>query len=109
MVSLTTFRLPIHFPIFTEWDKGCKKLSTSRIKRLLSLSYFIVSQNSNDKTKCLSFLNKNLKNEIPESIYNVFYTEKLNTNLSKSLKANKKSYNLIHEVLKIYLKENFYI
>lgn len=64
-----------------------KKLSVSRIKKLLSLFKFIVSQKSNNKTNCISFLNENSIDEISESIYNILYNEKLNTNLSKSQKA----------------------
>ena len=71
------------------WNKmsNSKKLSVSRIKNLLSLFKFIVSQKSNNKTNCISFLNENSIDEISESIYNILYNEKLNTNLSKSQKA----------------------
>ena len=67
-----------------------KKLSVSKIKKLLSLFKFIVSQKSNDKTTCLAFLNENSVDDISESIYNILYNEKLNLNLSKSQKSKLK-------------------
>ena len=67
-----------------------KKLSVSKIKKLLTLFKFIVSQKSNDKTTCLSFLNENSVDDISESIYNILYNEKLNLNLSKSQKSKLK-------------------
>ena len=65
-----------------------KKLSISKIKRLLSLFKFIASQKSKDKATALSFLDQNSINDISESIYNILYNEKLNLNLSKSQKPN---------------------
>ena len=67
-----------------------KKLSVSKIKKLLTLFKFIVSQKSNDKTTCLALLNENSVDDISESIYNILYNEKLNLNLSKSQKSKLK-------------------
>ena len=67
-----------------------KKLSISKIKKLLTLFKFIVSQRSDNKTTVLSFLDENSINDISESIYNILYNEKLNLNLSKAEKAKLK-------------------
>ena len=67
-----------------------KKLSISRIKKLLTLFKFIVSQRSENKTTALSFLDEKSINDISESIYNILYNEKLNLNLSKTRKAKLK-------------------
>ena len=67
-----------------------KKLSVSKIKKLIRLFKFIVSQKSNDKTTCLAFLNENSVDNISESIYNILYNEKLNSNFSKSQKSKLK-------------------
>ena len=67
-----------------------RKLSVSKIKKLLSLFKFIVSQKSNNKATCLVFLNENSVDDISESIYNILYNEKLNLNLSKSQKSKLK-------------------
>ena len=67
-----------------------KKLSISKIKKLLTLFKFIVSQRSDNKTTALSFLDDNSINDISESIYNILYNEKLNLNLSKAEKAKLK-------------------
>lgn len=67
-----------------------KKLSVNKIKRLLSLFKFIVTQKSRDQATCLSFLNEKSIDEISESIYNILYNEKLNLNLSKSQKIKLK-------------------
>ena len=67
-----------------------KKLSISKIKKLLALFKFIVSQRSDNKTTVLSFLDENSINDISESIYNILYNEKLNLNLSKARKAKLK-------------------
>ena len=67
-----------------------KKLSISRIKKLLTLFKFIVSQRSQNKTTALSFLDEKSINDISESIYNILYNEKLNLNLSKPRKAKLK-------------------
>ena len=77
-----------------------KKLSISKIKKLLSLFKFIVSQKSNNKANALSFLNSSSIDDISESIYNILYNEKLNLNLSisqdtrlkKIIKPNVKSF-----------------
>ena len=67
-----------------------KKLSISKIKKLLTLFKFIVSQRSDNKTTVLSFLDEKSINDISESIYNILYNEKLNLNLSKTRKAKLK-------------------
>jgi len=67
-----------------------KKLSISKIKKLLSLFRFIVSQKSKNKANALSFLNSSSIDDISESIYNILYNEKLNLNFSKSQKAKLK-------------------
>ena len=74
------------------WNKtsNSKKLSVSKIKKLIRLFKFIVSQKSNDKTTCLGLLNENSVDDISESIYNILYNEKLNLNLSKSQKSKLK-------------------
>ena len=67
-----------------------KKLSISKIKKLLTLFKFIVLQRSDNKTTVLSFLDEKSINDISESIYNILYNEKLNLNLSKTRKAKLK-------------------
>ena len=67
-----------------------KKLSISKIKKLLTLFKFIVSQRSDNKTTVLLFLDEKSINDISESIYNILYNEKLNLNLSKTRKAKLK-------------------
>ena len=67
-----------------------KKLSISKIKKLLSLFKFIASQKSKDKATALSFLDQSSINDISESIYNILYNENLNLNLSKSQKTKLK-------------------
>jgi len=67
-----------------------KKLSISKIKKLLSLFKFLVSQKSKNKANALSFLNSSSIDDISESIYNILYNEKLNLNFSKSQKAKLK-------------------
>ena len=85
-----------------------KKLSISKIKKLLSLFRFIVSQKSNNKANALSFLNSSSIDDISESIYNILYNEKLNLNFSKSQKTKlKKLSNQTQKVLKIYQNETF--
>ena len=76
----------------TSWNKmiNSKKLSISKIKKILTLFKFIVSQRSDNKATALSFLDENSTNDISESIYNILYNEKLNLNLSKAQKANLK-------------------
>ena len=77
-----------------------KKLSVSKIKKLLSLFKFIVSQKSNDKAACLAFLNENSVDDISESIYNILYNEKLisNQNCKTSLNMRKCFAKNIHPV-----------
>ena len=74
--------------IMKVWNKmsNSKKLSISKIKKLLSLFKFIASPKSKDKATALSFLDPSSINDISESIYNILYNEKLNLNLSKSQK-----------------------
>ena len=67
-----------------------KILSISKIKKLLSLFKFIVSQKSKNKATALSFLDQSSINDISESIYNILYNETLNLNLSKSQKTKLK-------------------
>ena len=67
-----------------------KKLSISKIKKLLSLFQFIVSQKSKNKATALSFLDQSSINDISESIYDILCNETLNLNLSKSQKAKLK-------------------
>jgi len=67
-----------------------KNLSISKMKKLLSLFKFIVSQKSKNKANALSFLNSSSIDDISESIYNILYNEKLNLNFSKSQKAKLK-------------------
>ena len=59
--------------IMVVWNKmsNSKKLSVSKIKKLIRLFKFIVSQKSNDKTTCLAFLNENSVDDISESINNI--------------------------------------
>ena len=61
--------------IMKVWNKmsDSKKLSISKIKRLLSLSKFIASKKSKDKATALSFLDQSSINDISESIYNLLY------------------------------------
>ena len=63
-----------------------KKLSVSKIKKLLTLFKFIASQKSGNKSTVLALLNEKSINEISESIYNILYNKNLNLNLSKSKK-----------------------
>ena len=64
-----------------------KKLSVSKIKKLLTLFKFIASQKSGNKSTVLTLLNEKSINEISESIYNILYNKNLNLNLSKSQKT----------------------
>ena len=64
-----------------------KKLSFNKIKKLLTLFKFIVSQKSGNRSTVLTLLNEKSINEISESIYNLLYNKNLNLNLSKSQKA----------------------
>ena len=85
-----------------------KKLSVSKIKKLIRLFKFIVSQKSNDKTTCLALLNENSVDDISESIYNILYNEKLNLNLSKSQKSKLKRIIIPNaKSFKTYQKETF--
>ena len=72
--------------IMVVWNKmsNSKKLSVSKIKKLLTLFKFIVSQKSNDKTTCLAFLNENSVDDISEPTYYILYDEILDSDLSKS-------------------------
>jgi len=67
-----------------------KNFRLVKLKKLLSLFKFIVSQKSNNEADALSFLNSSSIEDISESIYNILYNEKLNLNFSKSQKAKLK-------------------
>merc|ERR1712074_332835 len=67
-----------------------KNFRLVKLKKLLSLSKFIVSQKSNNKANALSFLNSSSIDDISESIYNILCNEKLNLNFSQSQKAKLK-------------------
>ena len=63
-----------------------KKLSLGKIKDLLTLFRYIVSQKSGNKGIVFKYLDDKSINSISESIYNLLYNEKLNLTLSKSQK-----------------------
>ena len=64
-----------------------KKLSLGKIKDLLTLFRYIVSQKSGNKGIVFKYLDDKSINSISESIYNLLYNEKLNLTLSKSQKS----------------------
>ena len=64
-----------------------RKLSLGKIKELLILFKYIVSQKSGNKGIAFKYLNDNSIDNISESIYNLLYNEKLNLTLSKSQKS----------------------
>ena len=64
-----------------------KKLSLSKIKDLLTLFRYIVSQKSGNKGIVFKYLDDKSINSISESIYNLLYNEKLNLTLSKPQKS----------------------
>ena len=90
-----------------------KKLSISKIKKLLSLFEFIVSQKSKNKAYALSFLTSSSIDDISESIYNILYNEKLNLNFQnrrklnwkKIIKPNVKSFEDISKTKRSYQKD----
>merc|ERR1712074_465114 len=85
-----------------------KNFRLVKMKKLLSLFKFIVSQKSKNKANALSFLNSSSIDDISESIYNILYNEKLTLNFSKSQKAKlKKNIKPNVKVLKIYQNETF--
>ena len=64
-----------------------KKLSLGKIKDLLTLFRYIVSQKSGNKGIVFKYLDDKSISSISESIYNLLYNEKLNLTLSKSQKS----------------------
>ena len=65
-------------------------LSVGKIKELLILFKYIVSQKSGNKGIAFKYLNDNSIDIISESIYNLLYNEKLNLTLSQSQKSKLK-------------------
>ena len=59
----------------------------SKIKELLTLFKYIVSQKRGDKGIVFKYLDDKSINNISESIYNLLYNEKLNLTLSKPQKS----------------------
>ena len=59
--------------------QNSKKLSLSKIKKLLVLFKYIIVQKSGNKNTVLRYLNDESINDISESIYNLLYNEKLNS------------------------------
>ena len=80
--------------------QNSKKLPLSKIKKLLILFKYIISQKSGNKNTVLKYLNDESINDISESIYNLLYNEKLNslfsrpqkTKLKRIIKHNVKSF-----------------
>ena len=58
--------------------QNSKKLSLSKIKKLLVLFKYIIVQKSGNKNTVLRYLNDESINDISESIHNLLYNEKLN-------------------------------
>ena len=67
-----------------------KKLSKSKIKNLLLLFKYVISQKSGNKLACLRYLDDNSIDSISESIYNLLFNEKLNLVLSSLQKRKLK-------------------
>ena len=67
-----------------------KKLSISKIKKLLLLFKYIVAQKRENKIIVLKHLDNESIDNISESIYNLLYNEKLNSKLSSSQKKIKR-------------------
>ena len=61
-------------------------LSKTKLKVLLNLFKYVVSQKSKNKSNALAYLDNNSIDNISESIYNFINNEKLNLFLSKSHK-----------------------
>ena len=74
------------FPKILKMTKS-QKLSLSKIKKLLLLFKYIVSQKREDKIIVLRHLDNESIDNISESIYNLLYNEKLNSKLSPSQKT----------------------
>ena len=80
--------------------QNSKKLPLSKIKKLLILFKYIITQKSGNKNTVLKYLNDESINDISESIYNLLYNEKLNslfsrpqkTKLKRIIKHNVKSF-----------------
>ena len=80
--------------------QNSKKLSLSKIKKLLVLFKYIIVQKSGNKNTVLRYLNDESINDISESIHNLLYNEKLNslfsrlqkTKLKRIIKHNVKSF-----------------
>ena len=64
-----------------------KKLSISKIKKLLILFKYIAAQKRENKIIVLKHLDNESIDNISESIYNLLYNEKLNSKLSPSQKT----------------------
>ena len=64
-----------------------KKLSLGKIKELINLFKYIVTQKPGYKGTVFKYLDDQSINNISESIYNLLYTEKLNLTLSKPQKS----------------------
>ncbi len=60
-----------------------KKLSLGKIKELLNLFKYIVTQKPGNRGTVFKYLDDKSINRISESIYNLLYNEKLNLTLSK--------------------------
>ena len=67
-----------------------KKLSISKIKKLLLLFKYIAAQKRENKIIVLKHLDNESIDNISESIYNLLYNEKLNSKLSPSQKKIKR-------------------
>ena len=65
-----------------------KKLSLGKIKKLLMLFRYIVSQKSGNKSIALKYLDDESIDSISESIFNLLYNEQLNLIFSKPQKRN---------------------
>ena len=80
--------------------QNSKKLALSKIKKLLILFKYIITQKSENENTVLKYLNDESINDISESIYNLLYNEKLNslfsrpqkTKLKRIIKHNVKSF-----------------
>ena len=64
-----------------------KKLSLGKIKELLNLFKYIVTQKPGNKGTVFKYLDDKSINNISESIYNLLYNEKLYLTLSKPQKS----------------------
>ncbi len=64
-----------------------KNLSLGKIKELLNLFKYIVTQKPGNRGTVFKYLDDKSINSISESIYNLLYNEKLNLTLSKPQKS----------------------